>query len=458
MARKRRKQARKRRQPRAEFPARYAPGTAVRVKRGTTDPDCPDIPLGGWAGTVAEVDRRVNPPTYLVEWNEYTLEHMHPVFRRRCERDDMDWHIMWLQESELEPDAGEPVELEQPTAIITRPLNPRNQDDRLRAILGATSDDPVPPVSVDSLYRYHDYLAGQLSFPLPATMLVETEPLQVQGFPVTVQGLLEVEEDDESSGLWCEADDEEGRRINIPLTDLELSRGSHLWRLLDDYDHWFGNYPVDDMAGGDFVAARGAAADGPSLLEGPTTLAGRAVQLGLIGAFYGAALGLLMATSGWARMGAAVGAVLGALVLGMMGRDLGLSSALPGQQKVAAWIAGIFGVLIGVAVGALAGGLVGTMIVAWPGTLLGIPVGVVAGPVLARVVNRSLSPVFGGALGAVVGAVVLTLVRQPHEAGVGLLAGIPAGGLGSVVLYGAITGGFYLVGRWFGGDEENGRE
>jgi hypothetical protein len=33
-------------------PPRFEPGAKVRVKHGVRDPDFPDIPLGGWAGTV----------------------------------------------------------------------------------------------------------------------------------------------------------------------------------------------------------------------------------------------------------------------------------------------------------------------------------------------------------------------------------------------------------------------
>ena len=32
----------------------FAVGSRVRVRRGTIDPDYPDIPLGGWTGTVLE--------------------------------------------------------------------------------------------------------------------------------------------------------------------------------------------------------------------------------------------------------------------------------------------------------------------------------------------------------------------------------------------------------------------
>jgi hypothetical protein len=44
--------------PRApcETPAsRFKSGDKVRVKHGVRDPDFPDIPLGGWSGTVKEV-------------------------------------------------------------------------------------------------------------------------------------------------------------------------------------------------------------------------------------------------------------------------------------------------------------------------------------------------------------------------------------------------------------------
>jgi len=48
-------------------PARFALGAQVRVKPGTTDPDFPDIPLGGWAGTKGCAEQGVVacPPHFL---------------------------------------------------------------------------------------------------------------------------------------------------------------------------------------------------------------------------------------------------------------------------------------------------------------------------------------------------------------------------------------------------------
>ena len=32
-------------------------GARVRVKSGVADPDYPDIPLGGWVGTIKDIER-----------------------------------------------------------------------------------------------------------------------------------------------------------------------------------------------------------------------------------------------------------------------------------------------------------------------------------------------------------------------------------------------------------------
>lgn len=136
-------------------PARFAAGAQVRVKPGTTDPDFPDIPLSGWAGAIREVDQRSYPPTYLIEWDRHTLDHMHPVYRKRCERDGLELERMWLGEDDIEPDTGGPAVIEQPTSIVTRPLNPKDEDDRVRIALGLTGDDPLPEVDDDTLRACH---------------------------------------------------------------------------------------------------------------------------------------------------------------------------------------------------------------------------------------------------------------------------------------------------------------
>lgn len=128
----------------AQQQPQFTCGDRVRVRHGVTDPDFPDIPLGGWTGTITEV-QHLNPPHYLIRWNQHTLENMHPVYKKRCERDGLENDEMQLTEDDLEPDTGEPVKIEQPTHIETRPLNMDDEDDRIRAVFGLTSDDPHYP-------------------------------------------------------------------------------------------------------------------------------------------------------------------------------------------------------------------------------------------------------------------------------------------------------------------------
>lgn len=97
-------------------PAKFSVADSVRVKPGVMDPDYPDIPLGGWRGSVLQV-WELCPPLYLIEWNGETLEKIHPIYRKRCEQNGFVLEEIWLSEDELEADFGEPVSMEQPTGI-----------------------------------------------------------------------------------------------------------------------------------------------------------------------------------------------------------------------------------------------------------------------------------------------------------------------------------------------------
>jgi hypothetical protein len=87
-------------------PAKFAVADSVRVKSGVMDPDYPDIPLGGWRGTILQV-WELTPPLYLIEWNGETLERIHPIYRKRCEQDGFVLEEIWLSEEELEADFGD---------------------------------------------------------------------------------------------------------------------------------------------------------------------------------------------------------------------------------------------------------------------------------------------------------------------------------------------------------------
>jgi hypothetical protein len=223
---------------------KFPVGSRVRVKAGTTDPDFPDMPLGGWTGKVREANPDVKPPAYLIEWDRYTLHNVHPGYRSRCEREGLDLERMWLDEGSLEPDKGEPAAIEQPTAIASPSLDPSDQEDRIRAAFRLrTRDDPIPGVCWDSLRRYYRYLVAHLSFPFPASLASPIGPHQDTRSPLSVIRLLDVDRycPEECSGLICKAKQKDGR-IELPLDRIEVARGNPNRQLVDDYSFWFANW------------------------------------------------------------------------------------------------------------------------------------------------------------------------------------------------------------------------
>jgi hypothetical protein len=215
------------------LPSRFKPGDKVRVKHGVRDPHFPDIPLGGWAGTVKEVHQAEGETTVLVAWDRATLRGMHPIYKKRCERDGLELESMWLGDGDLEPDDGTPVPIEQPTSIVTEPLSEKDQDDRVRMALGLTHDDPLPDVTDEALLAYHRYLSANLKLPFK----VKSE---ADGLSPTIRRLLDPKEYDlDEEGLLCEARSREGP-FDIPLSEVE--GGGENRRLVEDYAYWFHNW------------------------------------------------------------------------------------------------------------------------------------------------------------------------------------------------------------------------
>ena len=218
-------------------PPRFAVGDHVRVKPGVADPDWPDLPLGGWAGEITEIDKR-RSPTYLILWNKHTLDSMHTVYRQRAEKDGVGFQELWLGGKDLLPDMGEPVPIEQPKP---RPLSPDNHDDRIRAAIGITSDQPLPNVTEDALIIYYEYLAVRLTVPFDAKYSADTWT-ESRSHSITVLGLLDPQEYGHSDrGLFCRA--RQGKRlIQVSLWEVEVPKRNPNHQLVADYLYWFGNF------------------------------------------------------------------------------------------------------------------------------------------------------------------------------------------------------------------------
>ena len=217
--------AKKRRRPPS---ANFKVEDRVRVKHGFMDVDYPDMPLGGWAGTVIEVQ---GADTFTVRWSKETLAAIHPIFRKRCEIDGLDPEEYGFSGDDLEPDTGDPLNIEQPTKITTKPLSPKDEDDRIRMVFGLTSNDPLPDVDDETLEAYHKHLLKNLAFPFRAEHGAEYGHPE----PVKVISLGNPDEEpmiDEKHGILCEAR-MEGHVVTLPLGELEAPSRNR--QLLHDY-------------------------------------------------------------------------------------------------------------------------------------------------------------------------------------------------------------------------------
>jgi hypothetical protein len=405
----------------------YKVGDPVRVRAGVHDPDNPDLPIGRWCGTVTEIEPDETPPCYLIRWDARTRQNMPPVFVTRCQLNDLEIELMWLDEDDLEPDDGAALPLEQPTALAARPLRLDDQDDRLRGVFGLTADDPVPNVEEVTLRLYHAYLVKNLAFPFEATWVREDGP-PGPGEKVTVLRLEPPEEADAEDGLLCvvRAGGQEG---TLPLSDLECEEQTPQGRLLEEYTYWFANWPGEAE-----VLPFRPAPQAPDFLgaEGPPPMVsvGRVLQwCAVIGAVYGATLGATATLPG-AQTAMFIGSAVMAGLMGLMGRRWGIIVSKVNQTPRAPVVGLLGGVLIGGALGVL----LGAMAVAFVGSISGSIVGTVIGGLLISGPKKLLGKFLGGFLGACVGGIIFALVMDQDLALAGLLVGSLVGVAGMIFL------------------------
>jgi len=218
------------------FTQRFRIGDKVRVRPGVMDNDYPDMPIGGWAGTVLETHEG---NTHVVRWSDETLTSIHPVFKNRCENDGLNFEQYSIGADDLELDTAGPLNIEKPRQITLQPLSPKDQDDRIRMIFGLTSNDILPDVEDRALEAYYEHLSKHLVFPFKA------EHGEEYGHPerVTVIGLGDADEPmiDENRGVLCEAR-MEGNIVTLALGELNDAKGKSNRRLIDDYRYWFHNF------------------------------------------------------------------------------------------------------------------------------------------------------------------------------------------------------------------------
>ena len=217
--------------------AAFGKGDVVRVKPGVVHEDYPDIPLGGWVGKVKRIGW-LTPIGYAVYWTKPTLDQAHPVFFKRCQRDDMKPYRYWLDEDQLEAAAEEtPVVMEQPTNIVTRPLSMDEPDDRIRMVFGLTSDDPLPPPNQKTQRQYLDYLKAHLSFPIKAEYAAASVLGSDTSEEVTVLGFASPSALDPKDGVVCQAQKRQ-HSFDVPLSAIHVSDDDPNFQYAEDYTYW----------------------------------------------------------------------------------------------------------------------------------------------------------------------------------------------------------------------------
>jgi hypothetical protein len=352
-------------------------GDRVGVRHGVRDEGHPDIPLGGWTGTIFKIHKR---SLYSVRWSQKTLASIHPIYKRRCAIDGEVLEEYYLREEDLESDPGGPLAIEQPTQITPRPLSAKNQGDRVRTVFGLTSDDLLPAVDEDSLETYYDHLAQRMSLPVEAQCCLEVDFFNPA--PLRWGKVVALDREiawDEDVGILCKIHTAEGEEKVVPVTDLKFRRSDPNHHVVDDFSAWYFHELScyeDDWDDDDWDDDEDAEEDTEPEDDEESELAKAVTWRSVIATFlgiitfavtFGAFAGSAVAVMSWARWAACIGGGAWATIEAVAHVRHARKAkhlALPAGQMAATGI-------IMVLAGALHGTMLGIMAVAFIGAVLG---------------------------------------------------------------------------------------
>ncbi len=279
--------------------------------------------------------------------------------------------------------------------------------------------EQLPPVTEESLIKCHRYLAAHLSFPFEAVYLGENEFSEETESKVCVVGLVDPDERLIDEGLFCKAI-EHGETLELPLTEIEVTRESRDRDLIEGYTGWFFDGEDEEEEIEPTFLDR-LQVNSFKFQTQPLPFWKLALSWIVPGTLFGLVLGAILGSMEIARISALVGAVL----LGTFGGILGWGTGrLLGARKKLKYLA-VFGAAVGVLIGGLMGALAGAMLVAFVGILCGGVAGCLVGALVKR---KALGFIVGLVLGPFVLAVYLdrenALAWGRHGAWIGASAGV----------------------------------
>jgi hypothetical protein len=214
-------------------------GDSVIVKPGVMDPDLGGD-IGGWQGRITEVSEAEGTPTAVIALDSITLKAMSLTIIGHCEREGLDWTVMELDVTDIEPASPRDSKLGRERAIRelekhTAWLSLDEEGERIQKVLDGIGRNDT----MRQLKAWEKHLTQNLTFPFEAEVseYQERGPLQSDDL-VTVTALSDV---DEHYGILVEIlVDRQGGVF--PLCDLEVTdTESANYQPVKDYAVWFAN-------------------------------------------------------------------------------------------------------------------------------------------------------------------------------------------------------------------------
>jgi hypothetical protein len=392
-------------------PPRFAIGDVVQVKPGKADPQFPDILMGGWVGTILDVEPDARPRVYHIEWNQKTLDAMPAIHRQRCSRENLAIDTIWLDEKDLAPFGEETAVIEQSEESVVRPLSVSKQDDRIRKIFGLTAEDALPKVHLQHLLRYRDYIREKISLPMQAFNLQIGQDEAVYSAQ-TVTIIAFDEKPTIQSGILCTVIADGQVRI-APLLELVLAKRLSN-QFVDDYRYWIEKAEFDEE-----ITTKSEtipASHDFEMIGGLASLAG----FMLVFAALGGMLGMILGAMEYARISAGVaGLILG---IAFYFLDYLEEDGSPGESGI--YIPNRLEVVL---LGIILGAFIGACLVAILGALPGFLFGYVLSRYLFKMryygMYAALAAILGGAIQAYFWDMESTLTFGAIGAGVGAILG-----------------------------------
>jgi hypothetical protein len=216
-------------------------GDVVHVKAGSPHSTYPDLPMGGWSGTVERIERQKSSGRRRcwVHFFDSTVARLHPVYEdreRRDNDDDCELWDNWVPQEQLEMGEAPPVNIEQPKLP---PWAERAGDRQIRGLFNLGPDELYPECEPKTWQVWHRFLSEHLPLPRPL------EDDEFDGEPRTLVRLLlpgdlpsDYSDDEEPHGLYGEvASDRE--TFVMPLDEITLPEGDPFDNLLYDYAYWY---------------------------------------------------------------------------------------------------------------------------------------------------------------------------------------------------------------------------